>query len=189
MNREFSGKGYVQGGEGVFITSTGERYHYHDGELTRTSVGPWPIADRTRHADLTANAKYGMIKASTKGVIEMKYLGMFELQPLYDSHQSFYGKAFVERYGTRLVLKSYGTEVATVERVGEPDADTEVYEVRIAVRYLSATTLRHVKEFLAQTDDAFRGVTLPWLRKAIKDGDPIDGAGTAWRKVYTLKEL
>ena len=119
----------------------------------------------------------------------MKYLGMFELQPLYDSHQSFYGKAFVERYSTQLVLKSYGTEVAAVERVSEPDADTEVYEVRIAVRYLSATTLRHVKEFLAQTDDTFRGITLPWLRKAIKDGNPIEGAETAWRKVYTLKEL
>lgn len=63
MNKELSGKGYIQGGEGVLITSTGERYHYHDGVLTQTSVRPWPIADRTRHADLTANAKYGMIKA------------------------------------------------------------------------------------------------------------------------------
>lgn len=38
MNKEPSGKGYIQGGEGVFITSTGERYSYHDGELTRTAV-------------------------------------------------------------------------------------------------------------------------------------------------------
>lgn len=119
----------------------------------------------------------------------MSYQGMFELQPVYDGHQSFYGKAFVERYGTRLVLKSYGTEVATVERVGEPDANTEVYEVRIAMRYLSATTLRHVKEFLAQTDDVFKGISLPWIRKAIKDGNPIDGAGSAWRKVYVLNKL
>ena len=38
------------------------------------------------------------------------------------------------------------------------------------MQHLSATTLRHVREFLAQTDEAFKGITLAWLRKAIKDG-------------------
>lgn len=122
----------------------------------------------------------------------MKYLGIFELQPLYDGHKSFYGKAFVERYatngGTKLVLKSYETIVAIVSPLGE-DSGTEVYCVEIGMKYLSATTLRHVKEFLAQTDDVFKGITLPWLRKAIKDGRPIDGAESAWRKVYVLNEL
>lgn len=121
------------------------------------------------------------------------YRGMYELQALYDSHQSFYGKAFVERWGTengtKYVLKSYGTEVATMTPVSAPDADTEAYEIRIGMQYLSATTLRHVKEFLAQKDDVFQGVTLPWLRKAIKDGNPIEGAESAWRKVYVLNEL
>lgn len=121
------------------------------------------------------------------------YLGTFEMQPLYDSHRSFYGKALVERWdtenGMKYVLKSYGTEVATVTPVGAPDADTEAYEVRIGMQYLSATTLRHVKEFLAQTDDVFKGITLAWLRKAVKDGNPIDGAGTAWRKMYAINEL
>ena len=42
------------------------------------------------------------------------------------------------------------------------------------MQYLSATTLRHVKEFLVQNDEVFNGVTLPWLRKAIKDGEPIE---------------
>jgi hypothetical protein len=42
MNETLSGKGYIQGGEGVFITSTGERYGYNDGKLTQTSVRPWP---------------------------------------------------------------------------------------------------------------------------------------------------
>lgn len=123
----------------------------------------------------------------------MGYQGMFELQPLYDSRQSFYGKAFVERWatenGTQLVLKSYGTVVAKVTPISAWDTKQEVFSVEIGMEYLSATTLRHVKEFLAQTDDTFRGITLPWLRKAIKDGKPIDGAETAWRKVYTLKEL
>lgn len=98
----------------------------------------------------------------------MKYLGTFELQPLYDSHQSFYGKAFVERYatsgGTKLMLRSYGTVVAVVTPVGM-DGEAEAFRIEISMRYLSATTLRHVKEFLAQTDDTFKGITLPWIRK------------------------
>lgn len=121
----------------------------------------------------------------------MKYLGMFELQPLYDGRKSFYGKAYVERYGTQLAPKSYGTVVATVEPVSAPDADNEAYEVRIGMKYPSSTTLRHVKEFLAQTDGAFRGITLGWIRKAIKDARPIGGdtAAPACRKTYVLKEL
>lgn len=122
----------------------------------------------------------------------MKHLGTFELQPLYDSHQSFYGKAFVERYatsgGTKLMLRSYGTVVAVVTPVGM-DGEAEAFRIEISMRYLSATTLRHVKEFLAQTDDTFKGITLPWIRKAIKDGNQIEGAESAWRKVYTIDEL
>lgn len=120
------------------------------------------------------------------------YLGTFELQPLYDSHQSFYGKAFVERwdteYGTQLVLKSYGTVVAKVTPT-YLTYDTAAYSVEIGMGDLSATTLRHVKEFLAQTDDTFRGVTLSWIRKAVRDGSTIDGVGSAWRKTYTIKSM
>ena len=121
------------------------------------------------------------------------YIGTFEMQPLYDSHQSFYGKAFVERWdtghGMKYVLRSYGTVVAVVTPLGETGEDAEAYRVEIDMGCLSATTLRHVKEFLAQTDDAFKGITLSWLRKAVKDCNPVDGAGTAWRKVYDLSEL
>ena len=122
----------------------------------------------------------------------MKYHGTFELQPLHDGHKSFYGKAFVERWATehgmRYVLKSYGTVVAKVTPT-YADNEAETYDVEIGLKYLSATTLRHVKEFLAQTDDVFRGITLPWLRRAIKDGRPIDDAESVWRKVYFLKKL
>lgn len=120
------------------------------------------------------------------------YLGTFELTPLYDGRKSFYGKAFVERWNTehgmQWILKSYGTVVARVTPT-YADNEAEAYDVEIGVEYLSATTLRHVKEFLAQTDDVFKGITLGWLRKAIKNGRPIDGTETAWRKVYALKEL
>lgn len=43
MHKEISGKGYIQGGKGILIISTGERYSYHDGVLTQTSVRPWPL--------------------------------------------------------------------------------------------------------------------------------------------------
>ena len=123
----------------------------------------------------------------------MNYHGMFELQPLYDGRKSFYGKAFVERWstenGTQLVLKSYGTVVAQVTPISAWGTEQEVFRVEVGMEYLSATTLRHVKEFLAQTDDVFRDITLPWLRKAIKDGREIEGVESAWRKVYVLKEL
>ena len=176
MNKELSGKGYIQGGDGHFLTSTGDLYAYHDGELTAEGQSDRGLNQTTE----------------PQGVIEMKYLGTFELQPLYDSRQSFYGKAFVERYatsgGTRLVLRSYGTVVAVVTPAGM-DGGAEAFRVEISMRYLSATTLRHVKEFLAQADDTFKGITLPWIRKAIKDGNQIEGAGSAWRKAYTIDEL
>lgn len=120
------------------------------------------------------------------------YLGMFELQALYDARQSFYGKAYVERWdtehGTGYVLRSYGTVVAKVTPT-YADGESETYDVEIAMECLSATTLRHVKEFLAQTDDVFRGITLAWLRKAIKDGRTIAGKGSSYSKTYTVKAM
>lgn len=62
-----------------------------------------------------------------------------ELTPIYDSRASFYGKAAVKTDVDELTLLSYGTKVATINSVG-------------AVVYgtYSATTLRHIKEFLRQ---------------------------------------
>ena len=180
MNKRLSGKGHIRGGEGHFPTSTGDLYHHHEGEPTPEAAWPSPSPEPNQPTE-------------PQGVIEMSdYLGTFELQPLYDSRQSFHGKAFVERWdtehGTQLVLKSYGTVVAKVTPTYS-DEDITTYAVEIGMGCLSATTLRHVKEFLAQTDDTFHGVTLSWLRKAVRDGNPIDGVGTAWRKVYVLSEL
>lgn len=122
----------------------------------------------------------------------MKYIGTFEMQPLYDGHKSFYGKAFVERWDTEhgmgYVLKSYGTVVAKVTPTYADD-ESETYDVEIGLEHLSATTLRHVKEFLAQTDVVFRGITLPWLRKAIKNGRPIDGLESMCSRIYTVKAM
>lgn len=125
----------------------------------------------------------------------MEYQGTFELQPVYDGHKSFYGKAFVERWnaenGMRYVLVSYNTTVATVKAVNALDIEHEMFEIRIGMKYLSATTLRHVKEFLAQIDGTFKGVTLGWIRKAIKDGRTIGGDAVEpmCRRTYVLKTL
>lgn len=39
---KLNGKGYIRGGEGHFLTSTGDLYHYHEGELTLEAAWPSP---------------------------------------------------------------------------------------------------------------------------------------------------
>lgn len=48
MHKALNGKGYINGGEGVFITTAGEVYAYRDGELTPLTVTDDPKA----YADL-----------------------------------------------------------------------------------------------------------------------------------------
>lgn len=50
MHKALSGKGYVKGGEGVFVTSAGEVYSYIDGELTPMA----PTGDPKGYADMEA---------------------------------------------------------------------------------------------------------------------------------------
>ena len=66
---------------------------------------------------------------------------VYELNPMFDSRKSFHRKAFVEidpKTGD-LTLKSYGTKVAVIK------AD----KLEVFGTY-SATTLRHIKEFMGQ---------------------------------------
>ena len=124
----------------------------------------------------------------------MNYHGMFELQPLYDGRKSFYGKAFVERWGTengtQLVLKSYGTEVAKVTPITSIGTYPAIYDVAVNMDVLSTTTLRHVKEFLAQTDDVFRGIHLDWLRGKVYGEKTVDnGDATRYRNLYAMHEM
>ena len=62
-----------------------------------------------------------------------------ELMPRYDSRASFYNKARVEIKDGRVNLYSYNTLVAYIER-GKA----------VVTGWYSATTSRHVKEFLLQ---------------------------------------
>ena len=67
---------------------------------------------------------------------------IMELCPYYDSAQSFYGKAKVIEIENDVFLVSYDTIVAFYNR------ETKIAEV---VDTYSATTLRHIKEFLRQS--------------------------------------
>lgn len=74
----------------------------------------------------------------------------FELAPQYDSAQSFYKKAYIEREvesdGTiSYTLYSYDTMVARIYR----DMHSATHDIQIFDFY-SATTLRHIKEFIRQ---------------------------------------
>lgn len=62
------------------------------------------------------------------------------LEPRYDSRQSFYNKALVVNARDRTILYSYMTKVAEID----PNGKAVVYGT------YSATTLRHIKEFLKQ---------------------------------------
>lgn len=69
----------------------------------------------------------------------------YDLEPRFDSRKSFYGKARVRIEGTHSILTSYSTDVARVI----PGNDSSEDRAIVYGNY-SATTSRHVKEFLLQ---------------------------------------
>ena len=125
----------------------------------------------------------------------MRYVGSYELQSLNTAQQSFYRKAIVEmwdagRDGMNYTLKSYGTTVCVVKPITPIGACPAVYDVAVNMDVLSATTLRHVKEFLAQTDDVFRGIHLDWLRGKVYGEKTVDnGDITRYRNLYAMHKM
>lgn len=79
---------------------------------------------------------------------------IMELCPYYDSAKSFYGKAKVIEIENDVFLVSYDTIVAFFNR------DTKVAKV---IDTYSATTLRHIKEFLKQS--GFKAETKKQIEK------------------------
>lgn len=125
----------------------------------------------------------------------MRYIGSYELQSLNTAQQSFYRKAIVEmwdagRDGMDYVLRSYGTTVCTVKPITSIGTYPAIYDVAVNMDVLSATTLRHVKEFLAQTDGVFRGIHLDWLRDKVYGEKTVDnGDITRSRNLYVMHEM
>jgi hypothetical protein len=75
----------------------------------------------------------------------------FELMPKWDARKSFYGKARVRNNDGDLELISYSTRVAVIYNT-KTDSNGEWLNEPSASVYgsYSATTLRHIKEFLLQ---------------------------------------
>lgn len=125
----------------------------------------------------------------------MRYVGSYELQSLNTAQQSFYRKAMVEmwdagRDGMSYVLKSYGTVVAKVTPITSIGTYPAIYDIAVNMDVLSATTLRHVKEFLAQTDSVFRGIHLDWLRDKVCGEKTVDnGDITRYRSLYAMHKM
>lgn len=125
----------------------------------------------------------------------MRYIGNYELQSLNSAQQSFCRNAIVEQWdagcnGVAYVLKSYGTTVCKVEPVTAIGARPAIYDVAVNMGALGATTLRHVKEFLAQTDAVFVGIHPDWLRDEVCGGKTVDnGDITRFRKLYAMHEM
>lgn len=125
----------------------------------------------------------------------MRYVGTYELQSLNTAQQSFYRKAMVEMWdtgdnGMSYTLKSYSTVVAKVTPITSIGTYPAIFDVAVNMDMLSATTLRHVKEFLAQTDGVFRGVHLDWLRNKVYGEETVDnGDITRYRNLYAMHEM
>ena len=91
-----------------------------------------------------------------------------ELEPIYDTRKSFYGKAWIEAQKTPvegvLRLFSYGTHVATI--IDNADTMTRTYQ------YLgkwSQTTTRHQKEFFKQY-----GLSDKRIKELFKKGELVE---------------
>ena len=81
-------------------------------------------------------------------------MSIMELCPYYDSAKSFYGKAKVIEIENDVFLMSYDTIVAFFNR------NSKVAKV---IGTYSATTLRHIKEFLKQS--GFKAETKKQIEK------------------------
>jgi len=75
------------------------------------------------------------------------------LQAIHDSRNQFYGKAKVRQEGKKRILKSYDTDVASIENG----------KVKVKGMF-SLTTTRHIKEFLKQ-----QGIKADTGKQILKD--------------------
>ena len=83
---------------------------------------------------------------------------MYELGCLYDTRQSFYGKAYVKEFKCGLELYSYNTLVARITN----ETTKTTYE---NFGKFSQTTTRHQKEFFKQN-----GLTDAQIKELFKNG-------------------
>lgn len=78
---------------------------------------------------------------------------IWDLSAKFDKAKSFYGKAVVEEDDDKLTLYSYKSKVCEVNKRACKSSDDDARDcVTIFTPYMydSATTVRHIKEFLKQ---------------------------------------
>lgn len=80
------------------------------------------------------------------------------LEPIYDTRNSFYGKATTEQDGNTLKLYSYNTLVAEI-------VSRETSKEYICMGKYSQTTTRHQKEFFKQN-----GLSDEEIKELFKNG-------------------
>jgi len=85
-----------------------------------------------------------------------------ELKPVYDIRKSFYKKAHVLSYGKFIALESYESIIAIINENGTAEL-TEYWDY-------SATTIRHLSEFLRQHGFKPSEVGKPTIKKALERG-------------------
>jgi len=76
------------------------------------------------------------------GISDLGGPHMVELHPVFANVKSFGGKALILTKGNIKVLRSYSTNVA--------EFNTKTKKLKIDKRYTTATTNRHVAEFMKQ---------------------------------------
>lgn len=74
-------------------------------------------------------------------------LNAYYLKPIYNHQKSFYNKAYVKKWGSYKELYSYNTRVAII-KLDANGMNEKLILGRMAT--CSATTLKHVKEWLYQ---------------------------------------
>ena len=130
----------VVGGIDFFIPEIGQRVRYSNdlssGDITYTITGPKVTNESFSRKNRTL--KESVSRITKKSLMEAPY---YELSPRYDSRKSFYGKAHVDTGDNddKNKLWSYDTLVAEMK-----DGKPVVYGT------YSATTLRHIKDWLKQ---------------------------------------
>ncbi len=82
-------------------------------------------------------------------IMTQQQIKISDLESRYDSRASFYGKAKVIDYGTKLSLISYNTEVAVYDKE-KRELEIKASEYSNQGKY-SQTTSRHIREFANQT--------------------------------------
>lgn len=95
---------------------------------------------------------------------------LLELKAVHSHQKGFYGKACVHEVNSYIIdLYSYDTRVCTVNRATHTIALREQWD-------RSNTTLRHIREFLAQCcDERFAHASKRQLIAAVRSGREIHG--------------